>query len=567
MAEVYLGIDFGTQSVKCVFCELEERCNDSPQQHQTARILLTGKSQQLDVIQTQEGYAEQDPSLWIRAMKEAIANALDNDKTQSIRDRVKSIGISGQQHGLVALDSENQIIRPCMLWCDTRAISEATTISNFSGRSIPPGFTAPKIMWLLAHEPNNYHRTDKFMLPHDFINFYLSGYQTFSMECGDASGTGLIDFSTREWDRRSIDFIHPHLHTKLPSALTAPDQRIGLVSREIARELGISFHGDLESIILAPGCGDNAMTILGISAVTNSTHVSSSHSSNSEKPASPPLLISLGTSGTLMLTSSLPMIDPKGSVALFGDATGRWLSLVCLQNCSMVPDEILNTFISTSSSGQSSEAPMIPSHETISSLRARLISLASAVSPGCDGLTLLPYFSSGGERTPNWPQSSGCFIGLRHGHLQQPELLYRASLEGVTFSLFRGYQELKQLADSLTPTAGVDQLSPLPPLREICVVGGGAQNQLWKQMIADVFNLPVCSPTPEIGNHAAAIGGAVQAMAIATGLPFESFGVLSGEAMQMNLPTLTEAERESYQRAYERHVHLSNLLFGTNDGK
>jgi xylulokinase len=553
--EIYLGIDFGTQSVKCVFCELLP-CDAQEDQQKNSlltsgKILLTGKSDPLEVIQSQDGYAEQDPLLWIKAMKEAIANALTQDPTQTIRNHVKSIGISGQQHGLVALDAEDNIIRPCMLWCDTRAKLEAVELSSFSGRSIPPGFTAPKMQWMLRHEPTNFERAVKFLLPHDYINYYLSGNQIFAMECGDASGIGLIDFSTRDWDHKTIDFIHPTLRTKLPSTLSPADKTIGSVDPQIAMELGISNNGTIQ---IAPGCGDNAMTILGISAVSNSSTATATSSS-----PTPPLLISLGTSGTIMLTSSVPMVDPNGSVALFGDATGQWLSLVCLQNCSMVPDEIFNSFLTSNQRSNASSASISP-EESVSSLRAQLIALASEVSPGSEGITLLPYFSSGGERTPNWPQASGCFLGLRHGHLQQPQLLYRAALEAVTYSLLRGYRDLSQLSASSSSSPSAAQVCGV-----ICVVGGGAQNALWKQLLADIFELPVTSPHPEIGNHAAAIGAAVQAIATSRGIPFASVAIRSEEEVQRYLPRLTEATAEAYRRGYERHLRYSNLLFGERE--
>lgn len=537
---IFLGLDFGTQSVKCIFCEIqpleEAAAGEERRKKVLSKILLTGKSNPLQIIQPQDGYAEQDPLLWIHAMKEAIENAFlsqDQDTADFIRNHVHAIGVSGQQHGLVALDADDKIIRPCMLWCDTRADLEAIELSKISGRSIPPGFTAPKILWMLRHEPTNFDRAEKFLLPHDFINYYLSGNEVFAMECGDASGTGLIDFSTRDWDHKTIDFIHPSLRRKLPNSLSPADKPIGYIHPRIAMELGISNNGNVATISIAPGCGDNAMTILGIAAV-----------SNFSSSSAPPLLISLGTSGTIMQTSSVPMVDPNGNVALFGDATGQWLSLICLQNCSMVPDEILNSYIASHQ----------PSNATSSSLRSRLISLATEVSPGSEGITLLPYFSSGGERTPNWPQASGCFIGLRHGHLQQHELLYRAALEAVTYSLLRGYRDLTLLSSSCS--------SSTSSTGGICVVGGGAQNVFWKQLIADIFELPVTSPHPEIGNHAAAIGAAVQAIATSQGIPFESIAIQSEEEVQRYLPLQTEESTEAYRRGYERHVRYSNLLFG-----
>ena len=542
MSDVYLGIDLGTQSIKCIFIELIDNINENNSE-KIGKIILKGQSSSFDVISEKNGYAEQDPSLWITGLKEALSNAFQVDNT--IKNRIRAISVSGQQHGLVSINREGNVIRPCMLWCDTRAEIEAKDITNFSGRYIPPGFTAPKIMWMINHEIENYELTDNFMLPHDYLNFYLSNKIIFSMECGDASGTGLIDYNTKDWDHKSINFIHSTLQNKLPIKLLEPRSILGYVDEIIARELDISYHNNYQNILITPGCGDNAMTMLGMSSISNTNELFSSSNSR--------LLISLGTSGTLMLTSQDPIIDSSGGVALFADATGNWLSLVCIQNCTMVPEEIFLTVSSTLS--------LDSSNVDKNNQRSTLIDLASLESPGCNGLTLLPYFSSGGERTPNWPNSTGCLIGLRHGYLQRSGLLYRAALEGVTYALYRGFNHLQEIFQQQQQQQNSNNNPNQLSYNEICVVGGGSNNILWKQIISDIFQLPVISYDSEISNNAAAIGAAVQAIAIITGVPFFNVQIQNNHQNFKNIPNLDEESQMNYKYGYERHVRVSNLIF------
>jgi xylulokinase len=291
------------------------------------------------------------------------------------------------------------------------------------------GFTAPKIMWLKKNEPENYRRTTKIMLPHDYVNYVLSGRTVHAMERGDSSGMGIFSLESNTFDTDLMHFIDPDLSSKLPS-IVDPHSSIGSVNKDVFRKLFPGFTGEYEhDILIAPGCGDNAMSTLAVSSLSAAPEQSA------------PLILSLGTSGTLSTVSARPLVDPSGGIAPFCDSTGNYLPLICIQNCSLVPEEVRKTF----------------PHLSVADITA----LAAQEPPGCEGVLLLPYFSEGGERTPNWPAATGCFLGLRPGHLQRPGLLYRAALESVAFALLRGHRLL------------VDHGLALSDDAQITLVGGG----------------------------------------------------------------------------------------------
>lgn len=383
--DIYLGIDIGTSSVKVVFL------GSSP--------LVSGASRELDIDTCggTRGCCEQNPGVWIEALHEAISKALESNP--GIGKRVKAIGVSGQQHGMVTLGEDGEIIRNCMLWCDTQAIEESKLLSEMAAYHIPAGFTGPKIMWLKKHEPLNFCKTARILLPHDYINFYLSGGKTIDcMEAGDASGCGFFDSELRAFDIKLMEYIDSRLASMLPKcALVDANSAIGMLDSTVAAALGLGSSGD--NIIIAPGSGDNAMSALA---------------SGANKPGSS-LVLSLGTSGTLAACSRVPVLDPSGVVAPFCDATGNWLPLVCIQNCTQAPEEIRQ------SRGLSVD---------------QICLMAENEPAGSLGVVILPFFN-GGERTPDIPVAAGTIHGLRTGYLSRSGLLYRAALEGVTFGLYR----------------------------------------------------------------------------------------------------------------------------------
>jgi sugar (pentulose or hexulose) kinase len=283
------------------------------------------------------------------------------------------------------------------------------------------------------------------LLPHDYLNFWLTGRKT--MECGDASGTALLDVRNRVWSESAIAALDPAVRALLPE-LIASDELAGTLRPALAAEFGLS-----ESVIVSSGGGDNMMGAIGTGNV---------------KPGV--VTVSLGTSGTIYACSSHPVIDPQGEIAAFCDSTGQWLPLVCTMNVTVATEMVRERF-----------------HLS----HAQLSEAVAATPAGNDGLLLIPFFE--GERTPNVPDGTGVYFGLREqtfsvGHFA------RAAMEGTTLGLNYGLNRLRELG--VQPT-------------EIRATGGGAKSAEWRQILADVFNTEVICTQSEEG---AAMGAAVQAL-------------------------------------------------------
>ncbi len=427
----YLGIDLGTQGVKVVVYDAD-----------SARIVARG-AHGLDLLDVNRpGAAEQDPDCWWRAFESAMDQALA--ACGEAKDRISAIGVSGQQHGMVAVDEHLQVIRPAKLWCDTETVNEAEELSEQLRRPIPAGFTAPKILWMKRNEPHNFDRMRHLLLPHDWLNLQLTGQLV--TDHGDASGSGVYDPISRGYDIRGAQAIDSRVPEMLPKLLDAREWA-GQLLPGIATRFGLPV-----GIRVSPGSGDNMMSALGAGAVRDGL-----------------MVVSLGTSGTLFGYSSKPIVDPTGAVAPFCDSTGGWLPLVCTQNCTTVVEEVR----------QGTDLQ----HDELSAM-------AADVEAGCGGLLFLPYLT--GERTPNWPRSSGVLHGIRPGSLS-PGTLYRAAMEGASFALWQGLEHL-----------AVNGLAA----DEVRLVGGGANNRLWQQVLADMLQLQL-SVSVEL--ESAALGAAFQA--------------------------------------------------------
>lgn len=242
----------------------------------------------------------------------------------------------------------------------------------------------------------------------------------------------------------------------------------------------------------------------------------------------------------------------------FCNSTGNYLPLICIQNCSLIPEEIRKTFPDLS--------------------RDAITALAALEPPGCEGVLLLPYFSEGGERTPNWPEATGCFLGLKHGHLQRPGLLYRAALESIAYALLRGYHRMVQhglpellLSDSASDSDSEGRRGNTGS-RKISLVGGGSNNLLWRQILADVFQVSVEVHDPLVTTNASAVGAALQAAAIALRVRVGQVPLLVSTSHPVSSeqppavcchPTRDAEMSRVYDMAFKRHVAISNSLFGT----
>ena len=436
---LYIGIDSGTQSVKAVVLDLDTR-----------RVIAEARSPHMLIAGLPVGYMEQHPQEWTAALDTVlreVAGKIDGS-------RVRGIGVSGQQHGFVPLDESGEVIRPAKLWCDTSTTTECAIITKKlggpkaairqTGNLILPGFTAPKILWLKRHEPENYKKLRHVLLPHDYLNFWLTG--NYFMEFGDASGTALMDVRKRTGAKDAINAIDRNLAAWLP-ALSASHEAAGVLKPDLAKRYGFT-----DRVVVSAGGGDNMMGAIGTGNV-----------------AAGVVTASFGTSGTIYAYAAKPVVDPRGEIAAFCSSTGGWLPLLCTMNVTTVTEQVRTLL------GQDFAA---------------LDAAVKATPPGAGGLVLLPYLA--GERTPNVPDGSGVLLGLNattfaSGHLA------RAAMEGATMGMNYGLRRLAAL--------GVKA-------KEIRVTGGGAKSPVWRQLMADIFGVPVVAMVEDEG---AALGGALQA--------------------------------------------------------
>ncbi len=424
MRTLVLGIDGGTQSTKV----LVVNARDGSVVGEAARAygLIPGLP---------PGAREQHPRAWRDAATQAIQDALK--KARASASEVAAIGVSAQQHGFVPLDKEGQVIRPAKLWCDTSTASECDLITNKLGgvravieeigNPILPGFTASKILWLKRKEPKNFARLATVLLPHDYLNFWLTGNKV--MEFGDASGTALLDVKKRQWSRTLLHAIDPGLERVLPP-LAPSDQPAGTLQETTARALELS-----EKVLVSAGGGDNMMGAIGTGNTVAGT-----------------VTASFGTSGTIYACSERPVIDPHGEIAAFCDSTNRWLPLVCTMNATAATEMARADFGMT--------------HEQFDAEAAK-------APVGSGGLLLLPYLQ--GERTPSVPHGTGVWFGANQQTFTAAHFA-RAAMEGVTLGMNYGLRRLRQLG-----------VKP----RQIRVTGGGAKSKLWRQIMADVFDAEV----------------------------------------------------------------------------
>lgn len=445
---MYLGVDCGTQGTKVVILDPE-------------RGGLRGEGYAShELISDANGRREQEPCWWVEAFQRAYRDALQQSGIDS--RSIRAIGVSGQQHGLVVLDRAGEVIRPAKLWCDTEtAPQNAELLKRLCGESgsmeqlglvLATGYTLSKLLWLQQQEPESFARIAHILLPHDYLNYWLSG--EIAAEYGDASGTGYFDIRSRQWAPQVLGLIDPagRLEQALPPLLEA-QQPVGRVRPEVARLLGLS-----DDVLVASGGGDNMMGAIGTGNIREGV-----------------VTLSLGTSGTLYAFSDRYACSDRAPaqqnalVAPFCSSSDGWLPLICTQNLTGAANAVRELF----------------------GLDLAQFNTEAARAPvGAGGITMLPFLS--GERVPALPEATGSVLGLNLQNLN-PANLCRAVLEGTTFGLRYGLDLLGE--------AGIRS-------QHIRLIGGGAKSPLWRQMVADIMNTPVVCPT--IG-EAAALGGAIQA--------------------------------------------------------
>jgi xylulokinase len=406
----------------------------------------------------QPGWAEQDPEDWWRATREAIRNALRNSNTR--QEEISTIGLSGQMHGAVFLDSENRSLRPAILWCDVRTDAQCGYLEEKIGRdrivqltcnAALPNFTLTKLLWVREDSPQLWSKVGHILLPKDYVRLRLTG--EFATDVTDASGTLMLDVANRAWSTQMLEAarIDPAI---LPKVFESTEIT-GAVSAGAAEETGLR-----KGTPVVGGAGDQAAGATGACVV---------------RPGS--VSATIGTSGVVFASTDQPLLDPKGRLHTFCHVMkNRWHVMGVTQAAGLSLRWFRDTFGANAAAGQ----------DPYDALTAEAVPIV----PGAEGLLWAPYLM--GERTPHLdPNATGALVGLRVTH--QRGHIIRAILEGVAFSL----------RDTLTIFR---ELSI--PYDAIRLGGAGASSPLWRQIQADVYGKNVLIPAAKEG---AAYGAAILA--------------------------------------------------------
>jgi len=420
--QTVVGIDLGTQHLKIVVYDF------------LAHRVVAAESSPLRLVQNNTGVAEQRAQWWIDALHAAFAKI-----DRKVLASVIAMGVSGQQHGFVPVDNSGEVLSAVKLWCDTTTEAECRDIMesvggpeacrDLTGNRVLPGYTASKILWFRKAHPELYQKMATFLLPHDYLNFYLTGERC--TEAGDASGTGLLDIRKRQWSPEILQAIDAErdLSECLPTLRLEPEM-IGTLSKPCAQALGLP-----PATPISTGGGDNMMAAIGTGNISTGK-----------------VTMSLGTSGTVYAYADNPVVDPDGAVAAFCSSTGGWLPLLCTMNCTVATETM---------------------RQLLGADLAEFEARVGRAAPGSDGVLTLPFYN--GERSPNLPAGKACIIGLDSLN-SRPENLLRSAMEGASYGLRFGIEKFKEL--------GV-------MAQDIVLTGGGANSATWRQLLADVCDTPI----------------------------------------------------------------------------
>ncbi|WP_455720344.1 xylulokinase [Agathobacter sp.] len=486
---LYIGVDLGTSAVKLLLMD------------ETGKVLnIVSKEYPLSF--PQPGWSEQNPSDWwtqsIAGLKELTADVDKND--------VAGISFGGQMHGLVVLDENDEVIRPAILWNDGRTQKETDYLNNeigkeklseLTGNIAFAGFTAPKILWLKANEPENFAKIKKIMLPKDYIAYRLTG--EFSTDYSDASGMLLLDVKNKCWSKEMLDICD--VKEEWMPKLYESYEKTGTLKPEVAKELGFPA-----SCIVAAGAGDNAAAAIGTGTV-----------------GAGKCNLSLGTSGTLFITSDKFGVDPHNALHSFDHADGGYHLMGCMLSAASCNNWWMKDILHSDDFANEQK----PLEE-----EGRL---------GENHVYFLPYLM--GERSPhNDPSARAAFIGMSMDSSRADML--QAVFEGVAY----GLRDSLEVARSL----GV-----APKRTTIC--GGGAKSPLWRKIVANIMNMQVDTVEVEEGP---AYGGAILA-AVADGT-FESVEAATRTIVRKKDttepdPKLVAKYEQGYQKFKKFYPALKNL--------
>ncbi len=438
----YIGIDLGTSAMKLLLVDQSGEIKNSA-------------TKEYPLLFPQPGWSEQEPKEWWGALLAGVTELMSGFDAS----RVCGIGVGGQMHGLVALDENDNVIRPAILWNDGRTAEETEwlntaigkeKISEYTGNIAFAGFTAPKLLWLQKNEPENFAKIAKIMLPKDYLNYRLTGMH--ACDYSDASGMLLLDVKNKRWSKEMLDICGVN-ESQMPKLFESYEV-IGTVLPEVAKTLGIPA-----SVKVVAGAGDNAAAAVGTGTVGNGA-----------------CNISLGTSGTIFISSDSFGVDPLNGLHAFAHADGYWHLMGCMLSAASCNkwfcEEILGT--------KNFPAEQVGMEENL----------------GKNRVFFLPYLM--GERSPiNDVDARGTFVNLSLDTTRRD--MVQAVLEGVAFAIRDSFEVAKAIGVRIKRS-------------KLC--GGGAKSPVWRKMLCNILNIPLDSPQTEQGPG---MGGAMLAM-VGTGL-------------------------------------------------
>lgn len=435
---LYIGIDLGTSAAKLLLMD------------ETGGIQnIVTKEYPLEF--PQPGWSQQNPEDWVRAIEEGIPELLKG----SDASQVSGIGAGGQMHGLVVLDEEDNVIRPAILWNDGRTAEQVEYLNNEIGKEklsgytaniAFAGFTAPKLLWMKQEEPELFAKIAKIMLPKDYINYILSGVHC--TDVSDASGMLLFDVKNKCWSREMLDICG--VKESQMAKIFESYEPVGTILPEMAKKLGLP-----ETVVIAAGAGDNAAAAVGTGTVGDGA-----------------CNISLGTSGTIFISSETFGVDANNALHSFAHADGRYHLMGCMLSAASCNKWLMDDIFQT----KDYAGEQLPITED---------------KLGINHVFFLPYLM--GERSPiNDTNARGTFIGMTMDTTRAD--LTQAVLEGVAFAIRDSFEVAKSL--------GID-------IERSNICGGGAKSPLWKRIFANVLNVKLDIVASEQGPG---MGGAMLAM-------------------------------------------------------
>ena len=472
---LYIGIDLGTSAVKLLLMDNEGK-------------ILKIVSRSYPISFPHPGWSEQNPEDWLRETISGIGELTEScDKS-----KVAGIGVGGQMHGLVALDNQDTVLRPAILWNDGRTVEETDYLNTVIGRQelsrytaniAFAGFTAPKLLWMKKHEPELFSRIDKIMLPKDFINYKLSGVHC--TDYSDASGMLLLDVEHKRWSKEMLEICG--IKEAWMPRLYESYEAVGTLNSELAEQLGLP-----KDVKIVAGAGDNAAAAVGTATVGNGQ-----------------CNISIGTSGTVFISSDSFGVDRNNALHAFAHADGHYHLMGCMLSAASCNKWWMEDILQTSQYSEE-QSPIT---------RDRL---------GRSQVYFLPYLM--GERSPHNDSSArGTFIGLSMDSTRAD--MTQAVLEGVAFGIRDSLEVARSLGINITRS-------------KIC--GGGAKSQLWKEIFSNVLNLELDSVESEEGPGY----GAAMLAAVACG---EYASVQSAAETLVQVTTTVKPEAEVAARYEERY--------------